>query len=253
MRRGGAGAAGDASAGRGRWCCRRGCAARRRGRRRGTSPSRLASSSTKSDDPAIAAVTPALPPHQANSGLFSAPKRLTSWVRPERIGADRVGVRRVEHRGEAGDAALDDLLEHDVGLVEPGLRAGVGVVVDLDHQRRARRAARRVGDRQPGERHHGGRRGRGRCVVVGHRRRGAAVVGGGRPWSWRGRRSSWTAPSVVGEASASAPLRGADQQAAAASGDEAGANEAGDRMRSITALSAGRSAPRAAGGCRTVG
>ena len=59
--------------------------------------------------------------------------------------ADRPdGVRRVgvEHRGEAGQAPLDDLLEHDVGQVEADLRAvGALDVVELDGQRRAIRRA----------------------------------------------------------------------------------------------------------------
>ncbi len=50
---------------------------------------------------------------------------LTSLVRADRIGPTGSESTRLEHRGEAGDA-LDDLLEHDVGLVEPDLRTGVG-------------------------------------------------------------------------------------------------------------------------------
>ena len=99
-----------------------------------------------------AAVTPALPPDHTKIGSFSAAVRLTSWVRPERIGPDRIGVLRVEDGGEAGLARLDDLLEHDVGLVQTGLRLGVDVV-DLDDHRRTRRVRDEVAvDRQAGER-----------------------------------------------------------------------------------------------------
>ena len=41
----------------------------------------------------------------------------------------------MEHRREAG-LDLDDLLEHDVGLVEAALRPGLLVVVDLDDEGR---------------------------------------------------------------------------------------------------------------------
>ena len=42
----------------------------------------------------------------------------------------------MEHGDEAGDTALHDLLEDDVGGVEAGLGAGLGRVLDLDHERR---------------------------------------------------------------------------------------------------------------------
>ena len=67
-------------------------------------------------------------------------------VRAERIGPDRLGQLGLEDGDEAGDAALDDLLEDDVGRVEAGLRPGVvatGVdVVDLHDQRRPERDER---------------------------------------------------------------------------------------------------------------
>ena len=53
--------------------------------------------------------------------------------------SDRVGIRRLEHRGEPGDA-LDDLLEDDVGLVDADLRASDRrEVVDLHDERGPRR------------------------------------------------------------------------------------------------------------------
>ncbi len=47
---------------------------------------------TKKSDPLIAAVTPPLPPLQAKIGLFSEPRSITSWVRPERIGPTGSGA-----------------------------------------------------------------------------------------------------------------------------------------------------------------
>ena len=49
----------------------------------------------------------------------------SSLVRNERTGPTCSASVGVEHRGQPGDAALGEHLEHDVGLVEPGLRAGV--------------------------------------------------------------------------------------------------------------------------------
>ncbi len=87
--------------------------------------------------------------------------------------ADRADQRRVlalEHGGEAGDAALDGLLEDDVGLVEARLGPAGRVVVDLHRHGGplGNAAARR---RFPGERA-GGRRCR--------RRRGGRLHLGGR-------------------------------------------------------------------------
>ena len=139
----------------------------------------------------MALVTPPLPPLQANSGRCSPPSRSMSWVRPDRIGPTGLASLAVEHSGEAG-AALDDLLEHDVGGVESALRAGLGVVVDLDDQRRAvgwqlpgasgrpvsgiRGIARLGGRRRRQRRRRLGRRGRrlgrGRGLARGRRRLG---------------------------------------------------------------------------------
>ena len=95
--------------------------------------------------------------------------------------ADRVGVRGVEHGGEAGHA-LDDLLVHDVGLVETGLWMRVDPVVDLDDQRRPRRvgAGSATGTPVNGC---SDRRGRRR----GGRRRGGRRRGERRRWPRRGR------------------------------------------------------------------
>src|SRR5581483_486040 len=86
---------------------------------------------------------------------------------------------------EPGDAPLDLLLVHDVGLVQAELRAGrvrtgaVGVV-DL-HDERGTGQLRGVVDGQTGERVHGWRRGRGgdrrrRC----RRRRGRSLLAAAR-------------------------------------------------------------------------
>ena len=72
-----------------------------------------------------------------------------SIARTERTGPTFVGRGRVEDRPEAGDAALDDLLVDDVGLVEPGLRARLGRVLDLHRERRAASARRRSGSGRP--------------------------------------------------------------------------------------------------------
>ena len=54
---------------------------------------------------------------------------LWSVLRTDRTGPTRVGRVRVEDRGEARDAALDDLLVHDVGLVDAVLRAPASVLL----------------------------------------------------------------------------------------------------------------------------
>jgi hypothetical protein len=78
---------------------------------------------------------------------LNEPSSRTSCVRPDRIGPTGLGPTRLEDSSEAR-LHLDDLLEHDVGLVETALRPGTLVVVDLHHQRRALGDGR-VGDRQP--------------------------------------------------------------------------------------------------------
>ena len=161
-------------------------------------PGRAASSRS----PARALVTPALPPDQTKTGSLRLPSRLTSWVRPGADRADRVGVHRVEHGGEPRRPALDDLLVHDVGLVEPGLRLGVDVV-DLDDHRRPRRVRRRVGDGTPVKRVREPPRwsssgppwsvGRRRCRRRARWSSVAAVVAGP-PWS----PAPWSPAPVVG-------------------------------------------------------
>ena len=60
-----------------------------------------------------------------------------SVVRADRTGPDGTDVGRVEDGQQAGDAALDPLLVHDVGLVDADLRTGVRLdVVDLHDERR---------------------------------------------------------------------------------------------------------------------
>ena len=90
-------------------------------------------------------------------------------------GAHGVAVGAVEDGGEAGDVALDALLEHDVGQGEAGLRAGVGVeVVDLDHERAAPLDPGCV-DRLVGQR--SGRSGAGAAGLAGGRRGAGPGVG----------------------------------------------------------------------------
>ena len=71
----------------------------------------------------------------------------------------------MEDRREAGHAALDLLLDHDVGRVEAGLRTGWAAVVDLDHSRRSVRNL----TRQPGERQVAGSHTRSRGTSRHHR------------------------------------------------------------------------------------
>ena len=54
-----------------------------------------------------------------------------SMLRAERTGPINADVLALEHGGEAGDAALDGLLEDDVGLVEARLGPAGRVIVDL--------------------------------------------------------------------------------------------------------------------------
>ena len=64
------------------------------------------------------AVTPALPPLQANRGVESPATMSMSLDRAERTSPDHVGELGVEDRRQAGDA-LDLLLVDEVGLVRP--------------------------------------------------------------------------------------------------------------------------------------
>ncbi len=79
--------------------------------------------------------------------------------------ADQGRPLALEDGHEPGVGALDRLLEHDVGLVQPGRGPVVGVVADLGRQRGTRRHGA-TGRGRPGERagghdrrHRGGRRG----------------------------------------------------------------------------------------------
>ena len=88
-----------------------------------------------------------------------------SVVRVERTGPTRPVSRRLPDAGEAGDAALDLLLEADVGGGQAGLGPGDGIeVVDLDDQGGPVSWPGRAG--QAGERATIGRRGGGVVVVV---------------------------------------------------------------------------------------
>ena len=118
-----------------------------------------------------------------------------------RTGPDHGRVLRLEHRGQAGQPALDHLLVDDVGLVEAGLGPGGVDVVDLDdHGRggqlggaggwsRPVRGGRPVGGpgRRGGgrDRRRGGRSGRQLQRQLGVRRtgggRGAAATATARP------------------------------------------------------------------------
>ena len=110
------------------------------------------------------ASTGLMPPTWASSGVPSCPRMPMSMLRAERTGPIERGVLALEDGGEAGDAALDGLLEHDVGLVDAGLGPAGRVVVDLDrHGRALRDGPARGGHTGEGA---GGRRGavRGRLV-----------------------------------------------------------------------------------------
>ena len=84
-------------------------------------------------------MTGSIPPAWTNSGSDSWERMPTSGCpgRPEV--ADQGGPLALEHGQQAGDGALDRLLEHDVGLVEAGRRPVAGIVADLDPQGRAGR------------------------------------------------------------------------------------------------------------------
>ena len=69
------------------------------------------------------AITGLMPPTWASSGSPNWPRMPMSMFRAERIGPTRLGPLALEDGDEAGDPALDRLLEDDVGLVEPGLGA----------------------------------------------------------------------------------------------------------------------------------
>ena len=127
--------------------------------------------------PAAAAtclVTVGLAPDQASSGRPSPASRSMSLERAERTGPTVVGGVRAEHEGEAGDA-LDQQLEHHVGLVDADLGPGPRAVVHLDHDRRVGGHAR-IGHGQAGQRV----RRPGGTVVVGAAvgRRGRAAPAG---------------------------------------------------------------------------
>ena len=70
--------------------------------------------------------------------------------RMERTGPISSGMSDCQTADVAGEAALDELLEDDVGAVEADLRPRVLVVVDLGGERRVRQTARR--DRRPAQR-----------------------------------------------------------------------------------------------------
>ena len=178
--------------------------------------------------------------------------------------ADRVGVLRVEHRGEAGDAALDDLLEHDVGLVEARLRCGGSHASLSILTTSAGRSARSSPDRRPARRSAASRHGRRRPSWSAPPSWSARPSSASPPWSVAAAvvaRRRWSASEVAGRrgrrrrvvaAGARTATVAAPISRPAAGEARRGATNGGDRMGVIvTALSAGRSAPRAAGGCRT--
>ena len=59
-----------------------------------------------------------------------------SLARIDRTGPTTVGDVGVEERRQPGAAALDELLDHEVGGVEALLRGARGAVVDLDDHHR---------------------------------------------------------------------------------------------------------------------
>ncbi len=121
------------------------------------------------------ASTGLMPPTCASRGVPSCPRMPMSMLRAERTGPIRAEVLALEHGGEAGDAALDGLLEDDVGLVQARLGAAGRVVVDLDRHGGSLRDGA-AGRRFPGQGAGGWRRRRGRR---GRLRLGRRLVGRG--------------------------------------------------------------------------
>ena len=78
------------------------------------------------------AITGLMPPTWASNGLPSCPENADVDVAGRADGTDQRRVLALEDGGVAGDAALDGLLEDDVGLVEARLGPAGRVVVDLD-------------------------------------------------------------------------------------------------------------------------
>src|SRR3954453_5387657 len=81
-----------------------------------------------------------------HGGVSTAPREQWMVERGEQVdvldptGADRtdgISVSTLEHHRKPGEAVVDDLLEHEVGFVEPALWTRPTRVVDLDDQRRS--------------------------------------------------------------------------------------------------------------------
>ena len=109
-------------------------------------------------------MTGSIPPACTNSGSDSWDRMPTSGWRAERRSPTRAAPWHWNTATQAGDGALDRLLEDDVGLVEAGRGPVAGVVADLDPEGRAGRARPLPG---PGSRSAGRwRPARGRRSVV---------------------------------------------------------------------------------------
>ena len=92
------------------------------------------------------------PPEKASSGCSPNCSRIFgSVVRALRTGPTRSALAAVEHDDEPRDAALDDLLVDDVGLVEPDERLGLGRVLHLDREHGTVRRFLLIADGDAGE------------------------------------------------------------------------------------------------------
>ncbi len=192
-------------------------------------------------DSLISRVTPgvAAAPHEQRIVERREQRDVLGATGPDR--PDRIGTLRVEHGRETGGAALDDLFEHDVGNRQTAvIRDGGGIVVDLRDECRPLQdfvlaLERLAGERLPDRRRQGragrGRRCRGRRLHGrrgrGRRRRRGRIRGLPTAATGSGDEGEWRSVRPVGESASS-------------------------RFSQLTVLSAGRSARRAGGGCRTV-
>ena len=140
------------------------------------------------------AITGLMPPTWASKGRAQLPEDADVDVAGRADGPDQRRVLALEHGGEAGDAALDGLLEDDVGLVEARLGPAGRVVVDL-HRHGGPLRDGPAGCRLPGQ-GAGGRRRRGRR---GGRLRLLAAA------SWAGEDEQALRSSPVSPAAASTP------------------------------------------------
>ena len=102
-----------------------------------------------------AAVTPALPPLHANSGAFRRAEQVDVLGAAGADRADRVGVLRVEHRGEAGEPPSTISSNTMSAWLSPVCGRASMRCRSSPPAPGGRRVLRRIGERHAGERHRG--------------------------------------------------------------------------------------------------